>query len=127
MSTKFFTNNERSLFDKFTGIIEHMKNLYAFHAVVGYFRSSGYFALQPYLKDIKEIHLDLGRVPSAGTDLGFAHSYPPAGPVKGGWLSAANPRRLQTEPQIQRKGGHIFGHPVCSRSSCPHTFLHPSR
>lgn len=61
MSTKFFTNsNERSLFDKFTGIIEHMKNLYAFHAVVGYFRSSGYFALQPYLKDIKSIKILVG-------------------------------------------------------------------
>ena len=56
MSSKFFTNNsERSMFDKFKGIIEHMKDLYAFHAVVGYFRSSGYFALQPYLKDLKEI------------------------------------------------------------------------
>ena len=61
MSTKFFTNsNERSLFDKFTGIIEHMKNMYAFHAVVGYFRSSGYFALQPYLKDIKSIKILVG-------------------------------------------------------------------
>ncbi len=61
MSTKFFTNsNERSLFDKFTGIIEHMKNMYAFHAVVGYFRSSGYFALQPYLKEIKNIKILVG-------------------------------------------------------------------
>lgn len=61
MSTKFFTNtSDRSLFDKFTGIIEHMKNLYAFHAVVGYFRTSGYFALQPYLKDIKSIKFLVG-------------------------------------------------------------------
>lgn len=37
-----------------------MKELYAFHAVVGYFRSSGYFALQPYLKDIKEIKILVG-------------------------------------------------------------------
>ncbi len=37
-----------------------MKDLYAFHAVVGYFRSSGYFALQPYLKDIKEIKILVG-------------------------------------------------------------------
>ena len=49
MSTKFFTNtNERSLFDKFVGIIQNMKDLYAFHAVVGYFRSSGYFAFLIY-------------------------------------------------------------------------------
>ncbi len=61
MPTKFFTNSsERSLFDKFKGIIEHMKNLYAFHAVVGYFRTSGYFALQPYLKEIKEIKILVG-------------------------------------------------------------------
>jgi superfamily II DNA or RNA helicase len=61
MSSKFFTNNsERSMFDKFKGIIEHMKDLYAFHAVVGYFRSSGYFALQPYLKDLKEIKILVG-------------------------------------------------------------------
>jgi SNF2 family DNA or RNA helicase len=61
MSTKFFTNtNERNLFEKFKGIIENMKDLYAFHAVVGYFRSSGYFALQPYLKDIKDIKILVG-------------------------------------------------------------------
>lgn len=37
-----------------------MKDLYAFHAVVGYFRSSGYFALQPYLKDLKELKILVG-------------------------------------------------------------------
>lgn len=61
MSTKFFTNsNERNMFDKFKGIIEYMKDLYAFHAVVGYFRSSGYFALQPYLKNIQDIKILVG-------------------------------------------------------------------
>ncbi len=61
MSSKFFTNNnDRNLFDKFKGIIEHMKDLYAFHAVVGYFRSSGYFALQPHLENIKEIKILVG-------------------------------------------------------------------
>lgn len=61
MSTKFFTNtNERNLFDKFKGIIENMKDLYAFYAVIGYFRSSGYFALQPYLKNLKEIKILVG-------------------------------------------------------------------
>ena len=46
MSTKFFTNNiENTVFQKFKGIFENMKDIYAFHAVVGYFRSSGYFAL----------------------------------------------------------------------------------
>jgi len=61
MTSKFFTNNkDRNLFDKFTGIIEHMKDLYAFHAVIGYFRSSGYFALQPYLNKIKDIKILVG-------------------------------------------------------------------
>ncbi|MBK7381229.1 MAG: DEAD/DEAH box helicase family protein [Ignavibacteriales bacterium] len=61
MSTKFFTNsNDRNLFDKFAGIIQNMKDIYAFHAVVGYFRSSGYFALQSYLKDIKSIKILVG-------------------------------------------------------------------
>lgn len=61
MSTKFFNNTaSNTLFDKFSGILEHMQSVYAFHAVVGYFRSSGYFALQPYLKDIKEIKILIG-------------------------------------------------------------------
>ncbi|MFT7380962.1 MAG: superfamily II DNA/RNA helicase [Roseivirga sp.] len=61
MSTKFFNNTQsNTLFQKFSGILEHMKSVYAFHAVVGYFRSSGYFALQPYLKNIKEIKILVG-------------------------------------------------------------------
>ncbi len=45
--SKFFTNHiTNTLFDKFKGIIERMQNLHSFHAVVGYFRSSGYFALR---------------------------------------------------------------------------------
>jgi len=61
MSTKFFTNTEeKTVFQKFKGILEHMKDVYAFHAVVGYFRSSGYFALQPFLKDIKDIKILVG-------------------------------------------------------------------
>tara|TARA_R110000744_G_scaffold44288_2_gene98929 strand:- start:8304 stop:11603 length:3300 start_codon:yes stop_codon:yes gene_type:complete len=61
MSTKFFTNNEENtVFQKFKGILENMKDVYAFHAVAGYFRSSGYFALQEYLKDIKDIKILVG-------------------------------------------------------------------
>lgn len=37
-----------------------MKGLYAFHALVGYFRSSGYFALQPYLKKIPIVKILVG-------------------------------------------------------------------
>jgi superfamily II DNA/RNA helicase len=61
MSTKFFTNEpENSVFNKFIGIVENMKDLYAFLAVVGYFRSSGYFALQPYLQNLKDIKILVG-------------------------------------------------------------------
>lgn len=61
MASYFFTNNnEKTLFDKFKGILEQMKDLYAFHAAVGYFRSSGYFALQPYLSNLKEIKILVG-------------------------------------------------------------------
>lgn len=61
MSTKFFTNsNERNLFDKFKGVLDKMKDLHSFHAVVGYFRSSGYFALQPYLKNVKDVKILVG-------------------------------------------------------------------
>lgn len=61
MASHFFTNsNEKTLFDKFKGILEQMKDLYAFHAAVGYFRSSGYFALQSYLTHLKEIKILVG-------------------------------------------------------------------
>ncbi|MCH8569135.1 MAG: phospholipase D-like domain-containing protein [Balneolales bacterium] len=61
MSTKFFTNTEeKTVFQKFRGILEHMKDVYAFYAVVGYFRSSGYFALQPYLTQIEDIKILVG-------------------------------------------------------------------
>ncbi len=61
MSTKFFTNNEENtVFQKFKGILENMKDVYAFHAVAGYFRSSGYFALQEHLKDIEDVKILVG-------------------------------------------------------------------
>ena len=61
MATKFFTNSgDNTVFQKFKGILENMKDVYAFHAVAGYFRSSGYFALQEYLKDIKDIKILVG-------------------------------------------------------------------
>jgi len=61
MATKFFTNSaERTVFQKFKGILENMKDVHSFLSVVGYFRSSGYFALQPYLRNIKEIKILVG-------------------------------------------------------------------
>ncbi|MFR9619516.1 MAG: hypothetical protein SNI12_08430 [Rikenellaceae bacterium] len=50
--SKFFTNHlGNTLFEKFKGIIEGMQNLHSFHAVVGYFRSSGYFKIRKELCD----------------------------------------------------------------------------
>ncbi|HEX8576654.1 MAG TPA: SNF2-related protein [Flavobacterium sp.] len=61
MSTKFFTNSQkRNLFNKFKGVLDKMKDLHSFQAVVGYFRSSGYFALQPYLKNVKDVKILVG-------------------------------------------------------------------
>lgn len=61
MSSKFFNNNlNNTLFDKFKGIAEGMPNFYSFLAVVGYFRSSGYFKLRKELKNVQEIKILVG-------------------------------------------------------------------
>jgi len=57
MSTKFFNNIETRLMDKFHGIASAMANFDIFHAVVGYFRSSGYFKLRKELENVSEIRL----------------------------------------------------------------------
>ena len=46
MSTKFFNNtSSNTLFEKLKGIAENMHGFQRFLAVVGYFRSSGYFTI----------------------------------------------------------------------------------
>lgn len=60
MSTKFFNNIEATLLDKFHGIATSMANFDIFHAVVGYFRSSGYFKLRQELENVKEIRILVG-------------------------------------------------------------------
>ena len=61
MSTKFFNNEHgNTLFEKIKGIAEGMKNLHSFLAVVGYFRSSGYFKLRKELGNIPEIKILVG-------------------------------------------------------------------
>lgn len=57
MSTKFFNNIESTLMDKFHGIASAMANFDIFHAVVGYFRSSGYFKLRKELENVSEIRI----------------------------------------------------------------------
>ena len=53
MSTRFFTNHsEQTLFKKFRGVFENNPDIERFDALVGYLRSSGYFALRPYLEKV---------------------------------------------------------------------------
>ena len=59
--TKFFTNQgKNTLFSKFSSIFEHNKNISYFDALVGYFRSSGYFKLRPHLKNVSNIRILVG-------------------------------------------------------------------
>lgn len=61
MSTKFFNNTPgNSLFDKLKGIATNMASFERFLAVVGFFRSSGYFKLRKELGDISEIKILVG-------------------------------------------------------------------
>jgi hypothetical protein len=61
LSTKFFTNeNGNSLFKKFKGAFEHISDLYAFHAIVGYFRASGYYAIREHLQKVPEVKILVG-------------------------------------------------------------------
>ena len=61
MSTKFFTNhNGNTLLKKFAGAFEHIANIYAFHAVVAYFRASGYYAIREHLTKVPEVKILVG-------------------------------------------------------------------
>lgn len=61
MSTKFFNNTlGNTLFDKLKGIASEMTSFNSFLAVVGFFRSSGYFKLRKELGDIPEMKILVG-------------------------------------------------------------------
>ena len=61
MSTRFFTNHgEQTLFKKFQGVFENNPDIEWFDALVGYLRSSGYFALRPYLERVPHIRILVG-------------------------------------------------------------------
>ena len=61
MSSKFFTNTaQNTLFEKFRGITQGMTNFHSFHAVVGFFRSSGYFRLRDELRHVEKIQILVG-------------------------------------------------------------------
>lgn len=60
MATKFFTNTEHNtLLQKFEGIFKYC-HVHYFDALVGYFRSSGYFRIRKFLKDVHEIRILVG-------------------------------------------------------------------
>lgn len=61
MSTRFFTNeNENTLLQKFRGVFENNKDIYAFDALVGYFRATGYFQIRPFLNDVQRVRILVG-------------------------------------------------------------------
>lgn len=61
MSTKFFTNDgENTLLQKFAAVFENNPRLVEFDALVGYFRSTGYFRLRPHLENIEQIRILVG-------------------------------------------------------------------
>jgi superfamily II DNA/RNA helicase len=61
MPSHFFTNKAgNELQKKFSGIFENFVNLYAFHAVVGYFRASGYHAIRKKLLKLGDVKILVG-------------------------------------------------------------------
>ena len=61
MTTKFFTNeNENTLISKFEGVLKYNPNIKFFDSLVGYFRSSGYFKVRPFLLDVPQIRILVG-------------------------------------------------------------------
>jgi superfamily II DNA/RNA helicase len=61
VSTKFFTNqNDNSLLKKFEGVFSNVESIRHFDALVGYFRSSGYFKVREFLDKIPKIRILVG-------------------------------------------------------------------
>ncbi|MFZ4395627.1 MAG: helicase-related protein [Kiritimatiellia bacterium] len=61
MSTRFFTNRrDNTLIDKFAGVFSNNPDIRFFDALIGYFRSSGYFALRPYIQNLEKIRILVG-------------------------------------------------------------------
>lgn len=60
MSTRFFTNTgDNTLLNKFKGIFGHVR-VAEFDALVGFFRSSGYFRLREHLRGVGQIRILVG-------------------------------------------------------------------
>src|SRR6267154_781360 len=61
MPTRFFTNEgENTLLKKFAGVFAHNPDIQRFDALVGYLRTSSYFALQRHLENVPLIRILVG-------------------------------------------------------------------
>lgn len=61
MATKFFTNEDsNTLLKKLGGVFKYNPQIAEFDALVGYFRSTGYFKLHPYLRNVTQIRILVG-------------------------------------------------------------------
>lgn len=61
MSTKFFTNKDgNTLLKKFEGVLEHNLSLSELDILVGFFRSAGFFHLQPHLEGLDQVRILVG-------------------------------------------------------------------
>jgi len=61
MPTKFFTNHDdNSLLKKFEGVFSNIDSIRHFDALVGYFRTSGYFKVRAFLDKIPKIRILVG-------------------------------------------------------------------
>ncbi len=61
MPTKFFTNqDDNSLLKKFEGVFTNIDSIRHFDALVGYFRTSGYFKVRAFLDKIPRIRILVG-------------------------------------------------------------------
>ncbi len=61
MATKFFTNDDgNTLLNKFRGVFRYNPHVEEFDALVGYFRSTGYFRIRPFLEDVPQIRILVG-------------------------------------------------------------------
>ena len=61
MATKFFTNaDSNTLLNKLEGVFQHGAHIEEFDALVGYFRSTGYFKIRPYLENVPQIRILVG-------------------------------------------------------------------
>jgi len=61
MNTKFFTNqDDNSLLKKFEGVFTNIASIRHFDALVGYFRTSGYFKVRAFLDKIPKIRILVG-------------------------------------------------------------------